>query len=289
MLCEPQIPYLQIPELPLVPSGAIADGVPEMPITIKPFGALVAVGVYVGAALVLRQGRRLGFEPQAVMSLLLHVLVAGFIGGHVFALLWYFPGRVLEEPWSLVAIWEGQSSFGGFTGAVLGGLWWRSRWRTQLLPYADLVCSALPVGWAFGRAGCSLAHDHPGIRSQAFIAVRFPGGGRLDLGLLEFSFTVVLAAVFLWLRRRPRPWGFYAGLICIAYAPFRFGLDFLRARTLPAFLGAPDVRYGSLTPAQWACFVVLPLGVGLFWWALRRAGDSGATRPPPLPEPERLD
>jgi len=49
---------------------------------------------------------------------------------------------------------------------------------------ADLVASAFPLSWVFGRSGCSLAHDHPGMLSNAWFAVQYPGGGRFDLGLI---------------------------------------------------------------------------------------------------------
>lgn len=44
---------------------------------------------------------------------------------------------------------------------------------------------------------------------------------------------------------------FFVGLLAVAYAPVRFGFDFLRT---------VDVRYAGLTPAQWACFAVIGAG-----------------------------
>ena len=38
-----------------------------------------------------------------------------------------------------------------------------------------------------GRFGCALQHDHLGIPSTYFLAVRFPGGPRFDLGLLRYT------------------------------------------------------------------------------------------------------
>ena len=34
----------------------------------------------------------------------------------------------------------------------------------------------------FGRMGCSIAHDHPGLESDLWFAVQYPHGGRFDLG-----------------------------------------------------------------------------------------------------------
>jgi phosphatidylglycerol:prolipoprotein diacylglycerol transferase len=96
-------------------------------------------------------------------------------------------------------------------------------------------------------------------------AVRYPGGSRFDLGLLELLLTIPLALTFLYLARKPRPWGFFSALACTTYAPLRFALDFLREHdNVPGDVhGAIDPRYFYLTPAQWECFALLALGVFL--------------------------
>jgi phosphatidylglycerol:prolipoprotein diacylglycerol transferase len=200
----------------------------------------------------------------------------GVVGGHMFDAIFYYPERVLHDPLSLFRLWDGLSSFGGFLGAIIGSLLWKVRYRLRILPYVDIVCSAFPLSWVFGRTGCSIAHDHPGLRSDLWFAVRYPSGGRLDLGLIEMLLTIPLAVAFLVLRRRPRPWGFYAGASSIAYAPTRFALDFLRAEDV----SSPDPRYGGFTPAQWACFGLLVLGVMLLWRALASSGERRAYAPP---------
>jgi phosphatidylglycerol:prolipoprotein diacylglycerol transferase len=167
-------------------------------------------------------------------------------------------------------LWDGQSSFGGFAGALLGAYGFAKRYRLSILPYADVIASALPTGWVLGRLGCSLVHDHPGRASELWLATAYPGGGRVDLGFWEMAMTFPLAAAFLLLRRRPRPPGFYLAVLALAYAPIRCGLDFLRA-TEVSWPDVPvvDPRYGPFTPAQWGCWAVLGLGLWLFWQLAR--------------------
>jgi len=279
MSIEPLIPYLHLPELTLIPKDFFGVGYPPSVFSIKPFGALVAIGVFVGSHLAVRQGKRLGLDERALVSFIFWVVSIGFVGGHVLDIVFYAPARLVSDPLSLLRVWDGLSSFGGFCGAMLGAILWRRRYGVSVLPYADVVASAFPVAWVFGRTGCSLAHDHPGLHSDAWFAVAYPGGGRFDLGLYEMILTIPLALAFLVLRKKPRPWGFYAGLLCIAYAPSRFPLDFLRARDV----AAADARYGNFTPAQWACFGLLGLGVALFWQALQSAGAPEALAPPSPP------
>ena len=282
MFSAPAIPYVQIPELVIIPKGFFG-GFPSGAFSIKPFGTLVAIGVYLGSLLATRQGKRLGLQDRVLTSFIAWVVGIGFLGGHMLDVIFYYPGQVLRDPLSLFRIWEGLSSFGGFSGAVIGGFLWKLRYKTDILPYADVIASSFPAAWVFGRSGCSVAHDHPGLASDMWFAVQYPGGGRFDLGLYEMVLTIPLAVAFLWLRRKPRPWGFYCGAITIAYAPVRFALDFLRVQEATGLNAAVDPRYAGLTPAQWACFGLLATGVFFFVRTLHRAGDPRAFAPPTPP------
>jgi phosphatidylglycerol:prolipoprotein diacylglycerol transferase len=276
---EPLIPYLSLPDLVLLPARALGD-FPSQPLSIKPFGTLVALGTYVGAYLAVVQGKRRGLSERALMSLILYVTVLSFVCGHVLDLVFYYPGQILEDPLSLLRLWDGLSSFGGFVGALLAGLVWRARHRTALLPYADALGSTFPIGWSFGRLGCSFAHDHPGRSSDVWWAVRYPDGGRFDLGLLELAITIPLAIFFVWCWRRPRPWGFYIAVMSVYYAPLRFMMDFLRARPedAPDYTGSVDPRYAGLTPAQWACVLLFAFGIYLLV-QIRRRGEEAYELP----------
>lgn len=270
MLSAPLIPYFTLPELPLIPAR-VFHGFPPVELSIKPFGALVATGVLLGAHLTIQRARRIGLDERVMSSFIAWVVGIGFVGGHVFDELFYYPQRLVADPFSLFKLWDGLSSFGGFLGAIIGMLIWRWRNGVPALPYCDNVMSMFPVGWVFGRTGCATAHDHPGLLSDSWLAVKYPGGARFDLGLLELLLTIPLMLAFLWLAKKPRPWGFFLALGSITYAPLRFALDFLRERDpIPGDVrGAIDPRYFYLTPAQWECFLLLALGLALLWRVMR--------------------
>ncbi len=283
MTSEPLIPFIELGEIPIIPALSITDSFPPVPISVKPFGTLVALGAYIGSYLAVRQARRVGLDPKAMISFVFWIACGGFLLGHALDTIFYYPGKVLTDPLSLIRLWEGLSSFGGFAGAIVGMLLWRWRYGIRALPYSDVVASSFPVAWVFGRAGCTLAHDHPGMRSDLWIAVQYPDGGRFDLGLYEMLLTLPIAAAFLVLRRKPRPWGFYLGVMLLAYTPGRFALDFLRSRepvALTEYVASNDPRYAGLTPAQWASFLLLAAGAWILWRTLERAGTPEATLPP---------
>ena len=264
------IPYISVPDIPLVPARFFGGKWPTDAIAFHPFGLLVATGVWVGIGLTLRECRKRRMPLGAVQSYLIWLLIFGFVGGHVFELVFYCPNCVARDPQSLLRLWDGQSSFGGFIGAGLGSWAWHFRSRVSSLPYAEVVSSSFPTAWFFGRVGCSIAHDHPGRLSTAWWAVAFPEGARLDMGLLEAAIVLPLAALFLWLRRKPRSSGFFLGSMCVYYAPVRFALDFARAKDV----ATSDTRYLQLTPAQWGCLGLFAIGVFLLAGARARAAGT---------------
>ncbi|MBI5514361.1 MAG: prolipoprotein diacylglyceryl transferase [Deltaproteobacteria bacterium] len=245
------------------------------------FGLLAALAALTAHHFSVRRARALGLDPNHADVFAIACLVGGFTFGHVLDVVLYRPRLVLERPLELLLLHRGLSSFGGFAGAVLAGLAYL-RWK-KLDPrvWADVTSYAFPFGWAVGRLGCALAHDHPGRRSESLLAVRFPpdwppppeapmGGPRLDLGLLELLLTPVLALVVLRVARAKAPPGVLTGSLAVAYALLRFPLDHLRATDLPE----SDPRYLHLTPGQWASLGLLALGAWLVASGARRGAEG---------------
>jgi phosphatidylglycerol:prolipoprotein diacylglycerol transferase len=264
---------------------------------LQPFGILVVLGVIVGISLATRRAKLVGLDIHQLQSFITWILVGGFIGGHVLDSIFYHPYEVYKDPWSLLKIWAGLSSFGGFIGATLGALAWkyyttreillngkhaylqvpvRRRSPILLLPYTDVIMAVFPFAWVFGRAGCSVVHDHPGARTSPsswfsvaygpgastdfyFVQLRHGLEPRYDLGLLEMLFAVVLATAFAVTWRNRNVSGWYIVAASMAYAPVRFTLDFLRVSDPEG----GDLRYALLTPAQWACIGLFVFGCGL--------------------------
>jgi phosphatidylglycerol:prolipoprotein diacylglycerol transferase len=227
------------------------------PLTIQGFGLMVAIGVVLAYQLTGWQAQKQRLDNDKMQSLVMAMLISGFIGAHVLDLIFYEPEKLLKDPKILFQFGNTLSSYGGIVGSLLGmGIWKLRNPDDFLTPYADVAAWALPVGWFFGRVGCAVVHDHPGLPSDWALAVVFQDGvARHDLGLYEALWWVVIVAIYAILqpkmseitRRRP---GFFIYLLPLVYAPVRFGLDFLRTA---------DVRYLHLTPAQY-------MSLGVFVW-----------------------
>lgn len=242
-------------------------------VSVHGFGVLVAVALILGMVLVNRRARSEGLDPDVAFQLVTRVIVGGFVGAHLVDRFIYFPADTLAHPWSIVLLWEGLSSFGGFLGGTIGALLLlRRAATTQRWRYLDAVAYALPFSWVFGRLGCFLAFDHPGIATSLFLGERYTDGiVRHNLGLEEALYTIPVAALFYVLGRRKRSPGFFTGLLAVVYAPIRFLLDFLRII---------DVRYLGLTPGQYGAATLLVTGIVIIWraWRAPRRGSPGVRR-----------
>lgn len=242
------IPYIEIPSLHI-----------WGPFEIEPFGFLVVTGCIVGFLVARWHVGTLGLDQGEVRSLvLIWVLVPAFVLSHLISMVLYFPEALVRQPLSLIYIGRSMSSFGGFFGGALGAVIYLRRKKLPAWEYCDSLVLGLVVGWLFGRLGCTIVHDHPGLPSDFLLAVQFPIGPRHDLGLYEWLFTIFLNFLVFFIRRRRLPPGSIIGIISVLYAPIRFMLDFLRVG---------DKLYLGLTPGQY--FSVLLMVVGI--WALTRA------------------
>lgn len=251
--------------IPYVTSGPLDIG----GVLLQPFALLVSLGVLVAHFLLVRRAGRLGLERGWAAEFSLAMVAAGFVGAVLFKLL-YRP-ELLAQGIANVRVWPGISSFGGLFGALAGGLGylaarrsaWANRWR-----YLDTAAYTFPAGFAFGRLGCTITHDHPGRRAaEPWLAtVAYPDGPRYDLGLLEMLFLAAGFALFVWLdRRQPaaRQPGFFFGWLLASYGVFRVALDQLHV---------DPPRYAGISVDQWSGGGLAALGIAVLLAVVQRRG-----------------
>lgn len=277
------LPFFEIPD------GHIG------PVPIHPFGLLVATGIILGHRLAMKRAQVLGLDLDRFERLVFWTVFSGIVLSHMFDTISYHP-EVLSEPTSyglpgwteLFMIHHGLSSFGGFFGAAIGYFAYSRIHKVDVWRAADAIAYGLPVGWLFGRTGCTVVHDHPGRLSNSLLAIHFSArpqlhlaaGNYLDLGLIELLCTpVLILAAFLVARYTKKP-GAVIATITLLYPLIRFPLDNLRQ---PDPHGG-DVRYFGFTPGQYACVLCFALGLYILRRTWRLAPVEPAKPPPPVSE-----
>jgi phosphatidylglycerol:prolipoprotein diacylglycerol transferase len=226
----------------------------------------------------------LGLDLEKFEKLVFWTVLTGIVLSHMLDTIFYHPETLRENPLELFMIHHGLSSFGGFFGAAIGYFVYSRIHKVDVWRSADAIAYGLPVGWFFGRTGCTVVHDHPGHPSNSPLAMHFPArpqlhlpeGNYFDLGLLELMATpIMIIAAFIVASRTKKP-GAVIATITLLYPPIRFPLDYLRQ---PDPNGG-DVRYFGFTPGQYACILCFLLGL----YILRRTWNLPSEEPK-KPEP----
>jgi phosphatidylglycerol:prolipoprotein diacylglycerol transferase len=162
----------------------------------------------------------------------------------------------------LLKVWRGLSSYGGFIATVaLMAIFFRKN-KVDFWSYADPIAYGMMTGWMFGRFGCFVAHDHPGMETDFYLGVygicpTTYGSSTVachDLGLYEALWSGAMAIWFYFKDKIPRHPGYFVGWVCLSYGPVRFVMDYFRHIET-------DTRYFGFTPAQYFSLAVTILGV----------------------------
>jgi phosphatidylglycerol:prolipoprotein diacylglycerol transferase len=182
---------------------------------------------------------------EQVERLLTWVIVGVILGGRIGFVLFYQPGYFLENPASILRVWEGGMSFhGGFLGVVVAGVLFCRRERIPMLQAADLMALAAPTGLFLGRIANFINAELWGRQTDLPWGVAFPGEAaqycpgvtgvcarhpsQLYEALLE---GLILGAALLFLAWR-KGWlktpGRLLGLFLAGYASARFLVEFVR-------------------------------------------------------------
>lgn len=237
----------------------------------------------------IRAGRLPGVDANGFSDLLFYSMLGVVLGGRIGYVLFYGFEAFVQNPLSILKVWEGGMSFhGGLLGVMAAAWWWTRRHRTHFFDTMDFVAPLVPLGLGFGRLGNFVGAELWGKYTQAGWGVIFPttDPNVLKLGLdaqqLQAQYAagalnqfarhpsqlyqaflegLVMFCVLWWFSRKPRPRYAVSGLFALLYGVFRFAVEFVRV---------PDeqlkyLAFGWLTMGQVLSMPLIALGLYLLW------------------------
>ena len=248
------------------------------------------IAFVVATFVALREARRSGDDPRAVLRLCAVVLLAGLAGGRLGHVFTTEQGNYLADPLKLLRFWEGgMVLYGGLIGAFTAGWWMCRRDGHGLARTGDVFAPAVAVGIALGRLGCLSAgccYGRP---------IDWPWGHELPWGLVFLSgqvpsalrgiplhptqvyasgLALLLFGLLLAARRRQQFDGQVLALFLIGYGATRPLVELFRLDLERGFL-LPDVLGPLLSTSQAISIPILVSGVVTWRWARRRAEHDG--------------
>lgn len=270
--------------------------IPLVGISVKSYGAMIAVGFLLGLWTAGKRAERMGIRPELISDLAVWLIAAGVIGARINYVIQYWD-EFHDRPWTVFAVWQGGLVFyGGFLAAIGAGFWFVHRRNMSPWDLGDCIAPSVILAYAFGRIGCFLngccwgfavPPDHP---LGMIFPAEGPGGGMHPLfreqlarglvfrgdahahpvfpaQLLSAGLALALFFVLDWRLANRRYRGQVFFWMVMGYAVYRFAAEFFRDDTplLAAAGGFP-----GLTIAQWISPVVF---VAVWLWARRIAGN----------------
>ncbi|HEY0683196.1 MAG TPA: prolipoprotein diacylglyceryl transferase [Steroidobacter sp.] len=269
------------------------------PLAVRWYGLMYVIGFAAAWWLARRRAARPDstWQPIEVDDVIFFAAIGVILGGRLGWIAFYGGEQVMEDPVTVIRIWEGGMSFhGGLIGAILAVLIFARQRRRRFADVLDFMAPLPGLGIFAGRIGNFINGELWGKPTDApwgFIVDPAPlyevqanevrrlcerfavdpcvlhvHASQLYEGLLEG----LLLFIVLWLfTRKPRPRLAPSGLFLILYGVCRFLVEFVRV---------PDENRGYLlfdwvTMGQLLSLPMIVLGVTLLAWAYRRQEASG--------------
>lgn len=199
------------------------------------------------------------------------------VGGRVGYILFYDIARIIADPLSIFAVWQGGMSFhGGFLGATLAMILFARSRGIGIWSMFDVVAAGVPVGLGLVRVTNFINSELWGRETDMPWGVIFPTGGpdprhpsQLYEAFLEGLVLFIVLYILIYLGRKLKVPGFISGAFVFGYGLSRIIVEFFRE---------PDAHIGYLAGGWLTMGMLLSLPmviVGL--WVISTAKGRGFT------------
>jgi phosphatidylglycerol:prolipoprotein diacylglycerol transferase len=238
------------------------------------YGIMIALGLYAGIQVALRDSPRRGITRDQLMNVALLAAILGIAGGRLYYVVQNNPSFYLHNPAQIIAVWQGGMAF---FGAIFGGAlamaisaW---RWHIPFWSLCDVGALGLTIGQTIGRIGNIINGDIVGYRTNGwgFEYTNPQTFGPLNTPVQPASLYELLISlalfILLWsLRKRIHPEGMLAMLYLVLYSVSQFFIFFVRDNI---------VILGGLKQAQVTALVLIVLTLPIIAYLLWKERHQG--------------
>lgn len=246
------------PFLITFPQGWPLDG-------IRWYGLAYATGFFIAYYLLhlyFKKGRS-PLNPDQQSTFMTVAIVGVLLGGRLGYMLFYQWDRFLEDPLSLLRVWEGgMASHGGFIGVILALVWFAKKERVNLWRIGDIAATLAVPGLLLGRLANFWNGELWGKVSDVSWAVIFPKSdpsmpehlyhliaprhpSQLYEAALEGAFLLIYTQLRFW-RSKDLPAGQLGGEFLLLYALVRILGEHFRAPDADLIMGMSRGVFYSL-------------------------------------------
>ena len=218
------------------------------------------------------QSEKLDYSKEAVQDYFIWAIIGLLLGGRLGYVLFYNFGYYLSHPLAIIFPFDisdgfryvgisGMSYHGGLAGVVLATIMFCRKRGIRFFHFADLLCSAIPLGYTFGRIGNFINGELYGRATDYAWGMYFPLDPFFQLRhpsqIYEALFEGIVIFIILWsIRKKKHFEGLIFSFYLIGYGIARFFIEFARE---------PDFQVGFVagivTMGQVLCLLMIALGI----------------------------
>ena len=233
------------------------------------YGIMIALGLYAGIQVALRDSAIRGINRDQLMNLALLAAILGIAGGRLYYVVQNNPSFFLHNPAQIIAVWQGGMAFyGAIFGGALAVVIAAWRWHMPFWSVLDIGALGLAIGQTIGRVGNIINGDIVGYRTNGWgfeytnpHTFGPPNTPVQPASLYELLISLALFLLLWNLRKRIHPEGMLAMIYLVLYSISQFFIFFLRDNI---------VILGGLKQAQVTALVVIALTLPVIAYLLRK-------------------
>lgn len=208
------------------------------------YGIILGSAAILGLILALFESKRIGFNSDILMDLLIYAVPSAIIGARAYYVLFQWE-YYSKNPAEIIAIWHGGLAIhGALIGSVLAGYIFSRVRGVSFLKLADIAAPSILLGQAVGRWGNFInqeAHGGPvdleflqNLHLPTFIIEQMNIGGIYyhPTFLYESIWNMVGVILLIWLRKKNPTQGIVFFSYLIWYSLGRFYIEGLRTDSL---------------------------------------------------------
>ncbi|MHB8984077.1 MAG: prolipoprotein diacylglyceryl transferase [Carboxydocellales bacterium] len=171
-------------------------------LTIRWYGVLIAIALFVGTLLALRAARRENVDEDHLLNLILIAAPLAMIGARLYYVVFNWRDYS-ADPLEMLRIWHGGLAIhGALITAVIIGYIYARRYSLNFWQLADIVAPSLILGQAIGRWGNFFNQEAYGYATNLPWAMYIDGAYRHPTFLYESLWDLLVFGLLLLFRRK---------------------------------------------------------------------------------------
>jgi phosphatidylglycerol:prolipoprotein diacylglycerol transferase len=171
-------------------------------LTIRWYGVLIAIALFVGTLLALRAARRENVDEDHLLNLILIAAPLAMIGARLYYVVFNWRDYS-ADPLEMLRIWHGGLAIhGALITAVIIGYIYARRYSLNFWQLADIVAPSLILGQAIGRWGNFFNQEAYGYVTKLPWAMYIDGAYRHPTFLYESLWDLLVFGLLLVFRRK---------------------------------------------------------------------------------------